>query len=160
MTLILAPTDIVLNVARPFIGTREIGPNAGQIVEMFLKFVGLKKGDPWCAAAVSWIGHAGLGEKWPVVKTGGCAVLGEWAEQHGVLVKEPQVGDIVLYWHASLGRFAHTGLVEQLLTGPKPLQALEGNTNDDGSRDGWGYLRKTRAIGTRDRFIRWTEMLA
>ena len=158
-TVILTPTDAVLNVARSLIGISEQGgANAGQMVETFLKFVGLKKGEPWCAAFVSWVGHAALNDPWPVVKTGGCAYLGEWATQHNILVDTPQPGDIALYYFPTLKRFAHTGLVE-LSFGAGKIAAIEGNTNTDGSRDGWEVARKTRTVGIQDRFIRWTELL-
>jgi hypothetical protein len=44
-----------LRIAESYIGTKEAtGRNDGKAVEMFLKSVGRKKGDSWCAAFVSY----------------------------------------------------------------------------------------------------------
>lgn len=44
----------VRNIAKGFVGTREIGNNGGPQVTRFLKSVGLRPGNPWCAAFVSF----------------------------------------------------------------------------------------------------------
>lgn len=44
----------VRNIAHGFIGTREIGNNGGKQIILFLKSVGLRPGNPWCAAFVSF----------------------------------------------------------------------------------------------------------
>ncbi|MES3016614.1 MAG: hypothetical protein V4721_02495 [Bacteroidota bacterium] len=43
------------------IGVREKGTNSGPAVEQYLRYVGLPKGNPWCAAFVCWVfGQAGV----------------------------------------------------------------------------------------------------
>ncbi len=43
------------------IGIREKQPNSGPAVEEYLRYVGLPKGNPWCAAFVCWVlGKAGV----------------------------------------------------------------------------------------------------
>src|SRR6476661_4335715 len=43
------------------IGVREKKVNSGPEVEKYLAYVGLKKGNPWCAAFVCWVfGEAGV----------------------------------------------------------------------------------------------------
>lgn len=43
------------------IGIREEGHNTGKAVEAYLTYVGLPKGNPWCAAFVCWVfGQAGI----------------------------------------------------------------------------------------------------
>ncbi len=43
------------------VGIREQGTNAGHNVEDYLRYVNLKKGEPWCAAFICWVyGQAGV----------------------------------------------------------------------------------------------------
>ena len=43
------------------IGVRETGSNRGPEVEKYLRYAGLSKGNPWCAAFVCWVlGEAGV----------------------------------------------------------------------------------------------------
>lgn len=50
-------SEAIVYVAQQYVGTREIGVNAGPVVERMLRFVGLRRGQPWCAAAVATILH-------------------------------------------------------------------------------------------------------
>lgn len=147
------------------------GANRGQWVEHVLKFVGLKPGQPWCAALVSYLGAKafqpaalkGGKSSWPLPLTGGCAVLGDFAIKHDLLRSKPLPGDVFLVWFPSKGRFAHTGIIVgecvELGDGRWSATTIEGNTSDGGSREGWGTLKRTRVFGAKDRFIRWTDML-
>lgn len=144
------------------------GPNCGQFVETVLKFCGLGKGYPWCAAYVSYIGTKALtpvGGKsaWPLPKTAGCAVLGDFAAKHDLLRTRPAPGDVFLVYFPKLKRFAHTGFivgnVQELSDGRWEATTIEGNTSDNGSREGWGTLKRQRKFGPNDRFVRWTDLL-
>lgn len=145
----------VLAAARALLFVREepINSNAGQAVEAFLRTTGLPKGHPWCAAFVTHVGLAALGEKWPLPRTASCAQLGEFAKKRAILREKPEVGDVFLLWYPSLNRFAHTGFV----TGAAG-ETIEGNTSGGGLRDGWGVFERKRAWGPKDRFIRWVEV--
>lgn len=147
------------------------GPNAGEMVEVLLASVGLKRGQPWCAAYVSYIGHqAFLNEEdptkstWPLPMTGGCAELGEYAAAHNVLVEDGQRGDLFLLKLTVEGvhRFAHVGVI---LSGPDAsgrYRTIEGNTNDgDGSREGFKVSMRRRTIDSASghRFVRWVSLL-
>ncbi len=136
--------------ATRFVREEPKGSNGGQGVEAMLAGVGLPKGQPWCAAAVAWWGVAALGARWPLPKTGGCAVLGDAAAAKGWLVAQPEVGDVFLIWFDSLKRFGHTGLVTDAGT-------IEGNAagGGDATREGWGVFEKVRHWRPEDRFIRW-----
>lgn len=137
-------------------GVCESPPNTnhGPYVERILRQVGLKPGDPWCAAAVYDWGHQSLGKLWPLPCTGGCAVLAEFAQRHGILVETPEIGDVMVIWHAALGRFGHTGA----MIGAGNL-TLSGNTSGAGSREGWLTGRRVWPFTPQDRFIRWAGML-
>ena len=53
-TVEITEGELVRNIAKGFIGTREVGNNGGPQVTRFLKSVGLRPGNPWCAAFVSF----------------------------------------------------------------------------------------------------------
>lgn len=148
--------DIVLRVAAEAEGACESPPNtnSGPFVERVLAGVGLKKGDPWCAAWVYDVGRKALGERWPLPKTGGCAILGEFAQAQGILRGTPEIGDVFLIYHAELKRFAHTGFI----VGPNN-DTLSGNTSGAGSREGWLVGRRVWRFSPEDRFIRWLSLV-
>ncbi len=54
----------------------------------------------------------------------------------------PQQGDIFLIWYPKLERPAHIGFIDSW--GEKYITTVEGNTNDDGSREGNGVYKKRR----------------
>ncbi|HXC25045.1 MAG TPA: hypothetical protein VNU46_03955, partial [Gemmatimonadaceae bacterium] len=145
--------------------TEHGGENRGQTVEWLLSEVNLPPGDPWCAAYVFHVGYWSQYDpltrhsRWPLPRTGACSVLGAFAAAHTLLQTTPIRGDIFLMYFDALGRFAHTGII---LTVTETSAAylcttIEGNTTDDGSRDGWKSCIKTRTFpkGDRHRFIRW-----
>lgn len=153
-------TDMVLAVARSMLFVREEpkDSNAGQAVEAFLQATGLGKGYPWCAAFVAYCGRAALGTAWPLPMTAGCAALGAFASQRAILDVVGLPGDVFLVWSPKLGRYAHTGfIVDVAATGA--YRTIEGNTNDGGSRDGWGAFVRQRSLGLHDRVIRWTRLI-
>ena len=63
--------------------------------------------------------------------------------QRGEFIKQlPQPGDVFMIWYSRLKRAAHIGFVERWED--KWVIPVEGNTNDDGSREGDGVYRKRR----------------
>ena len=140
-----------LSVARSQIGVEEIprGSNGGPQVAAYLKCIGLSVGYPWCMAFVYWCVNraaADLGMPNPLVKTGG--VLRQWNET--TLRKLParsggvKPGDIFIM---DFGRGAgHTGFLVSVQNGI--ASTLEGNTNDEGGRDGYMVCLRQRPIHT------------
>lgn len=169
--IILSPALLVAS-ANAFLGLGEDGgDNRGQMVELFLREVQQAPGQPWCAAFVYHVGywshydHRSKRSSWPLPATASCAYLGEWAAMRGVLRKDVALGDVFLKYDERLGRFAHTGIVVAVHE-PDPQEdrdvqlctTIEGNTNDDGSRNGHTTLRKVRRLNERDAFVRWVEL--
>lgn len=150
----IADKAIAAARALTFVREEPRNSNAGQAVEAMLKLCGLGKGHPWCAAYVSWVGRAAFGAQWPLPLTAGCAALGEAAKAKGILVNTPLPGDVFLVWFPKLNRFGHTGFITALGENGRH-RCIEGNTNDGGSRDGWGVFERDRQFGPNDRFIRW-----
>ena len=125
------------------LGVRELtGNNDGIAVEKYLNYVWLKKGQPWCAAFVSWsFGQNGIKK----ARSGGCVQLmeqGTTIYKSGVIRETPQKADVFFIYYAEKGRVAHTGFVDSW--GEDFVTTVEGNTNGAGSREGNGVYRKKR----------------
>ena len=143
-----------LEVAVSQIGVQEVpkGSNAGKDVEKYLKSIGLGKGFPWCMAFVYWcVNEASvkLAMKNPLLKTGG--VLNQWNSRPALRVSDPKPGDVFIMDYGK-GK-GHTGFVESVLANGR-IKTIEGNTNDDGSREGHEVCRRTRQISACKGFLR------
>lgn len=156
----VSSVDLVLRVAAATEGASEVpaNTNSGPFVEPTLRLVGLKKGDPWCAAWLYRIGATALPGLWPLPATGGCAALDEFAVAHHVRMTKPERGDAFLIYHASLKRMGHVGLVLSV-NADGSAETISGNTSGAGSREGWIVGKRTWHFAAEDRFIRWANLL-
>ncbi len=148
----------VVAIAAAELGVTEVGGNnRGPRVEEYIAAGHGRPGDPWCAGFVTWCGLA-MGEHtrrtWPLPRTMGCVALSEAALARGLRYKHPAEGAVFLLWFPRLARFAHTGFIEQV-NPDGTCATIEGNTNDGGSREGWGVFRRRRHFSANDRFIWW-----
>ncbi|MET3353737.1 peptidoglycan-binding protein [Xanthobacter autotrophicus] len=145
----------VLDVASDQIGVREIPPNSncGREVEAFLGSVGLGRGNPWCMAFVYWCfaqaaqdlgvanrvprsGHVRTAWKETSARTSGVRVVtGREARVDPSLVTPGMV-----FFLGLSGSTGHAGIVADNINGK--LVTIEGNTNQDGVRDGGGVFRR------------------
>lgn len=146
--------DETIKIATTQLGVQEVpkGSNAGPQVEQYLKSVGLSKGYAWCMAFVFWCVSEASRKKGivnPLKKTAG--VSNQW--NLSVLLHQtvPQAGDVFImeFGHGE----GHTGLVEKVLPN-NMIQTIEGNTNTDGSREGYEVCRRTRTISSCKGFLR------
>lgn len=135
-----------ISIARSQIGKAEIphGSNWGEHVQKYLKSVGITFPAAWCMAFVYYCYSEACKEaKIPnvLIKTGG--VLRQWNEipkQYKWSV--PKVGAIfIMDYGKGLG---HTGIIERIEG--DIIYTIEGNTNDEGSREGYEVARRTRSI--------------
>lgn len=147
----------VLQVAVSQIGVMEepVGSNNGTMVNKYQDAAGSPHGQAWCMAFIYYCfkeAATALGRSNPAVKTG--SVMDHWnratckkitaarAKQNTSLVLPGQVFII-----STGGGHGHTGLIEAVDGGL--LTTIEGNTNDDGSREGIGvFRRKKRTISS------------
>ena len=135
-----SPAEIVLSVARPMVGQREVGDNDGPFVKEILASVGLSPGSPWCAAFNYYVFEkAGFAGRVPR-----SAWSPDWVK--GGRRGNPHPSDVFGIYFASKGRVAHTGLVES--SDGVFVTTIEGNTNQAGSREGDGVYRKKRPSKT------------
>lgn len=128
----------LIPIARAELWVREeTGNNDGRRVEEYLAAVGLKKGDPYCAAFVSWVfKQAGYAEP----RTGWSPALFPAAK----LVKAAMPGNVFGIYFPALKRIAHCGFVERV--NGDWITTIEGNTNVAGSREGEGVYRRLRHV--------------
>ncbi|MFG1182221.1 peptidoglycan-binding protein [Xanthobacter versatilis] len=145
----------VLDVASEQIGVREIPPNSncGAQVEAFLASVGLDRGNPWCMSFVYWCfaqAAQSLGVPNRVPQTG--LVRGAWKQAQAlttgvrvVTARDAQVDPSLVvpgmvFFLGFSGNTGHAGIVADNINGK--LVTIEGNTNQDGVRDGGGVFRR------------------
>ena len=139
----------ILVIAISQIGVREAsGNNDGVKVEAFLRVTNLPRGNPWCAAFVSWV-FKQVGFVKP--RTAWSPALFPLAR----LTLTPKPADVLGIYSLKLKRIAHCGLVERRQN--NWIISIEGNTNTNGSREGDGVYRKWRHIRTISKFADWVK---
>ncbi len=139
------------------IGVRELtGHNDGTAVEMFLKYCGLPKGQPWCASFVCWsFGQNKIANP----RSGFCPDLFSkkstiWQRNRKLNIT-PLRSDVFGLYFPEKGRIAHVGFIDRWTN--TTVTTVEGNTNQAGGREGDGVYRKirlTRQIYAVTRFIK------
>jgi len=158
---------LLAQIAEREIGKKEVKQNIGKDVRKYQAATTLAPGAwPWCAAFCAWALQQWLDDptnvkwlglrattpakwrpktalaygfiKWAQARPATCTVLPDTAT--------PQPGDLVCY------DFSHIGIVKRSL-GDK-FEAIEGNTNGAGSREGDGVYLKTRSRKLAKCFIR------
>jgi hypothetical protein len=149
------------------------GSNRGGEIAKFFKAddytpPGADEGYAWCAAAVDfWVqeflrlpaARTLFGHITPP-RTAAAFVLVTWGTQQGCLVFGPakcaygklwpQRGDIVVY------EFSHCGVIADVDADQRSFHAIEGNTDSEGSREGWEVARRRRTFNSVRAFIRLT----
>ena len=151
-------------IARAEIGVQEKprGSNRGPRVDDYQRATDLDKSQrgAWCAAFVCWcmmqaIAKEGRPISFKRMTTAAVRFMKAWSLRQDDSTRtrdEPgldiQPGDIVIY------RFSHTGIAVSKPDKNGFVQVVEGNTNKDGSREGYEvceHTRKCSAIKTRIR---------
>lgn len=142
-----------LEIAITQLGVQEIpkNSNAGPAVEKYLKSVGLGKGYAWCMAFMYWCtkeASTELGLLNPLFKTAG--VLAMYNKEKFLVVINPEPGDLFIM---DFGKGqGHTGIVEKVEK--NLIHTIEGNTNDEGSREGYEVCRRQRKPNTIKAYLR------
>lgn len=134
----------IIEIARLGKFIRELtNQNDGAWVEAIQRVTGNKKGDAWCASYVSVVLalYYGGPKLNPLPMTASCDVLLEAARARKYLTDTPTAGDVFLVMKSPTDA-VHTGFVTEVKR--LSVRTIEGNTNDDGSRDGYGVFERSR----------------
>jgi len=139
----------LVQLARNELGIREkTGNNDGPRVELYLASVGLKRGQPWCAAYVSWL----------FSKAGFLKPRSGWSPDlfpSARLARSALPGNVIGIYFPELKRIAHVGLIVSVRD--DWVVSSEGNTNVAGSREGDGVYLRIRHKRTIYRIADWVS---
>jgi peptidoglycan hydrolase-like protein with peptidoglycan-binding domain len=139
---------------------REVGgQNRGPWVRLYMDG---NEGDawPWCAGFVSFIVRQAcdtLGVAMPFAGTYSCDILASQGQQSGSFVSGSRAksspdllapGTIFLNRRTSTD-WTHTGIVTRV-ENSEVFSTIEGNTNDEGSREGYEVCSRKRGFGSKD----------
>ena len=139
--------ELVVAYARQHLAQRpmeEGGDNRGPWVRLYMDGEdGVD--EKWCAGFATFILNqacATLNQKPPVRRAFACDRIADDADDKGILKKRPsKPGDLFLVLRSN-GTHAHIGIVTGV--GQEAFQTIEGNTNDDGSANGFEVAARTR----------------
>lgn len=154
MSMSLSQRSLEIALSHEGISEKPKGSNSGPEVNIYLRSVGLGPGYAWCMAFVYFCVEKAAAElclKNPLQKTGG--VMLQWnttkLRKFPKTSKAIKPGDIFImeFGHGT----GHTGFVEKISGGL--IYTIEGNTNDDGSREGYEVARKQRTLSSIKGFI-------
>lgn len=158
----------ILTAAQSQLGLTEKPRNAGAELVKFWQATTYPTGEadrqPWCAAFVAWCVLQGMIRE-PLLAVGErtrprSAAVRDWIPwamkpEHGCVVFgprdpkwQPEPGDIVVF------TFSHIGIVEGFDGWAKGLRTIEGNTDEEGGREGIMVARRVRPAGQCKSFIR------
>lgn len=140
---------LLVGIAARELGVREqTGQNDGLRVEEYLATVSLRKGQPWCAAFVSWV-YKQAGYSKP--RTGWSPALFPSSRLAGSALP----GDLLAVYFPKLKRIGHVGIIVKM--DGEWCSSIEGNTNGQGSREGDGVYIKRRHAKTIYRIADWVK---
>lgn len=130
------------------------GSNWGKDISKYLSHVNYKYPGPWCAAFVKFcLDSAGI--KSTITAYSPTA----HNPKNLVLFKnkwyiEPRAGDVFTIYYPSMKRIAHTGFYDHKVNS-SICETVEGNTNNDGSREGYMVCRRRRSFHSLYSISRW-----
>jgi len=148
--------EIALETAITQLGVHEDAGNrnTGPQVNAYLASTGLPPGNSWCMSFCYWCYDQAakrMAVKNPLAKTAG--VLDQWNKRkttNGTVTPNP--GDIfIMDFGKGLG---HTGIVEKIEG--IWIYTIEGNSNDEGSREGYEVCRRRRDPAKMKGFLHFT----
>lgn len=133
-------TQQIVVEARKYLGVREVGHNSGPQIDVWLARVRRRPGDAWCVAfAWCMLDDAckalGIVDRLPPVAGG--YLLMRMAKELRAWTNQPRPGLLFGIDHgrnATGNHLSHVGIVTDVRGGV--LQTIEGNTNEEGSREG------------------------
>ena len=151
----------IMIVARAEVGVSEkpLGSNWGPRVAEYLASVGIYQPAYWCMAFVYWVFSTALRGDNRLPVTGYTPVVMNWAHRTKRLVgpQDATPGDLVLYYYPARGRVAHVGILgwmSRAVLGMRFMWTIEGNSDDQGRRNGTKVVRRRRRVTENTFFVR------
>lgn len=137
--------DELEDVYESQVGVRESGQNCGEQVSKYLAHVGLDCGYAWCVAFTAWAyGQVGVDNPksaWsPDYFRDSDTIWTRGEQSYDNFPSEK--GNMFGIYFRSKERIAHGGFIDG--TKGNRVITVEGNTNDEGSREGDGVYKKWR----------------
>lgn len=154
---------VALSYARDFVGLRELPGNHGPGVGYFQRQAQIPAGSPWCAAFVNGIIDISCAVKDVYSPFEGGIRQGYVQDYydlaHGktwiVIPARAYPGCIFTAFSSEKNRMAHIGFVSGVNMTDGVFWTVEGNTNNDGDREGHSVVERERKIERRYAFIDW-----
>lgn len=148
------PGELIAWLASQFVGVREMGHNAGPIVERFQRVVdGRAEGEPWCVCFLQYVvreASALAGLNVTLYPTESTQVL--WSRtpaQHRIALPEP--GCVAVWRSTSRPSHGHAGIVSRV--DGADVYTIEGNTGAGDQREGDVVAVKRRIGGQIPGFV-------
>lgn len=122
---------------------REVTSNWSPVIKTYLAAAGIFSPAPWCAAFVTWcLKAAGFPGPFPKYPGSTWWWIFEAMKRKAFKRGNPKRGDLFVWNHNGSG---HIGFVAEVLADGS-VRTLEGNTNDNGSREGVAAMERRRTI--------------
>ena len=144
----LAERSLQIAISQLGVQEQPKGSNAGPEVKQYLKSVGLSVGNPWCMAFVYWCVDQAckeMGLKNPLVKTG--SVMFQY--NNTTLRKLPKTSSAIKAGDIGIMSFkggkGHTFFIKEP---GATIWTVEGNTNDEGGREGYEVATMKRPVSS------------
>lgn len=137
--------------------------NWGPQIKEFLASADIHAPAAWCAAFAYWaINEAAelKGMEHPLKEVGRKAYVPDyvtWARNKNriISVEDAGPGDLFALNFPSKGRYAHLGFVVEVNEDEGWFTTCEGNSNEEGSREGYMVVSRRRSITRNVRFLRY-----
>jgi hypothetical protein len=123
------------------------GSNRGKWIDTYNTFAGAPLGSSWCCSFLVYRVYQAadaLKISCPIPKTPYVPALYAWGKQHGRACDTPQPGMAFVEYFPELNGYHHTGLVAS--ASGISFTTVEGNSNNDGSREGYEVASNTRTL--------------
>jgi hypothetical protein len=146
-------------------GVREKSDNWSPRIKEYLNEADVKDPAPWCAGFVNWCAKQAANSMNVLSPLEDVPVEAyvqsyyQYASGHNWVVqpKDVKPGMLFAIWFPSLKRYAHIGFVYEVDPNLKWFTTIEGNSNDDGSREGIEVCSNKRNIKPTVVFMHWTQ---
>jgi hypothetical protein len=146
----LSPTEKALQIAAHFCDVEHVheepkGSNRGPWIDAMLEHAQTDIGQPWCAA-FCWLCVTKAGISPRVVLPAAVKSWKAFAQSNGRWVTKPKRGRLFVLPSRHIGFVA--GVEDD-----GSFRTIEGNSNDEGSREGYEVCRRVRSVDSVSGFI-------